>query len=202
MGSAPSFSMNTAIYDKTDKGRQEIATRSQHLAPRLRTLLLLIDGRRSEQELLANVAGLGLTETALAELLAQEFIVLSRSYAALPAVEEVVVPIETAPAVTEPALGPIAGTVQVTTAIDPVQQFQSVYNFYTQTIKSTIGLRGFTLQMKVEKAGTIVDLRELRQPYLDAVLKAKGDTVADDLRTQLDQLLGDAADAAPPGGPI
>jgi len=64
-----------------------------------------------------------------------------------------------------------------------------VYNFYTKTIKSTIGLRGFTLQMKVEKAGTIDELRALRQPYLDAVLKAKGDAVADELRAQLDQLL-------------
>jgi hypothetical protein len=183
--------MNTAIYDKTDKGRHEIATRSEHLAPRLRTLLLLIDGRRSEQELLANVAGLGLTEAALAELLAQQYIVLSRSYAALPAVDDI------APIVTAPALAPaVAGTLQATIAIDPVEQFQSVYNFYTKTIKSTIGLRGFTLQMKVEKAATIGDLRELRQPYLDAVLKAKGDAVAGDLRAQLDALLDDENSAA------
>src|SRR5471032_1213294 len=192
MGNAPTFSMNTAIYDKTDKGRNEIATRSQHLAPRLRTLLLLIDGRRSEQELLASVAGLGLTETALAELLAQGYIVLSRSYATLPAVDEVVVPLETAPAVVAPS----TGGVQAAMVVDAVQQFQSVYNFYTKTIKSRIGLRGFTLQMKVEKAASIGDLRELRQPYLDAVLKAKGDAVADELRAQLDQLLDGANDAA------
>lgn len=182
--------MNTAIYDKTDKGRTEIATRSQHLAPRLRTLLLLIDGRRSEQELLANVAGLGLTEAALADLLAQEYIVLSRSYAALPAIVDDIMPQAAAPAVIDSA----AGTAQAATPVvsmDAAQRYQSVYNFYTKTIKSTIGLRGFTLQMKVEKAGTIGDLRELRQPYLDAVLKAKGDAVAGELRAQLDRLLGD-----------
>ena len=196
MGSAPSFSMNTAIYDKTDKGRNEIATRSQQLAPRLRTLLLLIDGRRSEQELLANVAGLGLTEAALAELLAQEYIVLSRSYATLPAIADTIMPLATAPAV----IGSVAGTPQATepvVSMDAAQRYRSVYNFYTKTIKSTIGLRGFTLQMKVEKAGTIGELRELRQPYLDAVLKAKGDAVADDLRAQLDQLLDGAANASP-----
>src|SRR5471032_460158 len=135
MGNAPTFSMNTAIYDKTDKGRNEIATRSQHLAPRLRTLLLLIDGRRSEQELLANVAGLGLTDAALAELLAQEYIVLSRSYAALPAVDDIV-PLATAPAV----VGAVAGSVQATPAtvsMDAAQRYQSVYHFYTKTIKST-----------------------------------------------------------------
>lgn len=190
MGSAPSFSMNTAIYDKTDKGRTEIATRSQHLAPRLRTLLLLIDGRRSEQELLANVAGLGLTEAALAELLAQEYIVLSRSYAALPAIVDDIMPPATAPAVIDSAAGTVQAAPPVV-SMDAAQRYQSVYNFYTKTIKSTIGLRGFTLQMKVEKAGTIGDLRELRQPYLDAVLKAKGDAVADELRAQLDRLLDD-----------
>ncbi|MFD2272493.1 hypothetical protein ACFS07_18645 [Undibacterium arcticum] len=40
-------------------------------------------------------------------------------------------------------------------------------------LKSTIGLRGFTLQLKVERANTVADFRELRQPYLEAVLKAK-----------------------------
>src|SRR5471032_2600136 len=184
MGNAPTFSMNTAIYDKTDTGRNEIATRSQHLAPRLRTLLLLIDGRRSEQELLASVAG----------LLAQQYIFLSRSYAALPAVDAAL-PLETPPAV----IGAVTGTPQATPAVagmDAAQRYQALYNFYTSTIKSTIGLRGFTLQLKVEKAATLGDLRELRQPYLDAVLKAKGNAVADQLRAQLDQLLDGAYDAA------
>src|SRR5476649_2375628 len=195
MGSAPSFSMNTAIYDKTDKGRTEIATRSQQLAPRLRTLLLLIDGRRSEQELLANVAGLGLTEAALAELLAQEYIVLSRSYAALPPIGDDSMPPATAPAVITSVAGDAQASEPVV-SMDAAQRYQSVYNFYTRTIKSTIGLRGFTLQMKVEKAASIGDLRELRQLYLDAVLKAKGDAVADELRAQLDQLLDGTNDAA------
>src|SRR5471030_2511250 len=112
MGNAPTFSMNTAIYDKTDKGRNEIATRSQHLAPRLRTLLLLIDGRRSEQELLASVAGLGLSDAALAELLAEQYIVLSRSYAPPPAVGAAL------PLVTPPALtGAVTGAAQATPAV-------------------------------------------------------------------------------------
>jgi hypothetical protein len=75
--------MNTSIYDKTAKGREEIATRKYHLAPRLRTLLVLVDGHKPEEELLRNVAGLGLTVSAMQELLAQEFIVLTTTYAAL-----------------------------------------------------------------------------------------------------------------------
>jgi hypothetical protein len=46
------------------------------------TLLVLVDGHRSEEELLRNVAGLGLNHSALQELLAQDYIVLATSYVA------------------------------------------------------------------------------------------------------------------------
>ena len=177
--------MNTSIYDKTAKGREEIATRKYQLAPRLRTLLVLVDGHKPEEELLRNVAGLGLTVNALQELLAQELIVLTTSYAVLP---------ETAPASAQ-APAPVAQAEVETTSlptVSQVQQFQSVYDFYNKTIKSTMGLRGFTLQLKVEKAGTVDELRELRDPYLEAVQKAKGRDVAIQLAQQLDQLLGDS----------
>ena len=172
--------MNTSIYDKTAKGREEIAKRGHQLAPRLRTLLVLIDGRKTEEELLRNVAGLGLTAGALGELLAGEFIVLSTSYVSL---------VEAPAEAPEPEPEPVP--VQLPPAAQ-VQQFQSLYNFYNKTIKSTIGLRGFTLQLKVEKASSIDELRELRMPYLEAVQKARGNDTAAALALQLDRLLGTA----------
>jgi hypothetical protein len=168
--------MNTSIYDKTDKGREEIATRKFQLASRLRALLVLVDGRRPEEELLRNVAGIGLTQSALQELLEQGYIVLTTSYASLPEPEEA-----------EPA-EPAAPAAMAAPA-DPVQQFRSVYDFYNKTIKSTMGLRGFPLQLKVEKAGSVDELRELRAPYLEGVTKAKGRDTAALLVQQLDQLL-------------
>jgi hypothetical protein len=168
--------MNTSIYDKTAKGREEIATRKYLLASRLRTLLVLVDGQRTQEALLRNVAGLGLTDSALQELLAGGYIALAGSAAAPPM----------APA--EPLPGPAAP--------DPVQQFQSVYDFYNKTIKRTMGLRGFTLQLKVEKAGSVDELRQLRDPYVEAVQKAKGRDAAALLARQLDQLLGNDSSRA------
>ncbi|RFP10045.1 MULTISPECIES: hypothetical protein [unclassified Duganella] len=168
--------MNTSIYDKTAKGRDEIATRKYQLAPRLRSLLVLIDGRRTEEELLRNVAGLGLTGAALDELLEGGLIVLSTSYATMPAAPVA----DLAPAAVAPA-APVA--------VSQAGQFQALYEFYNKTIKSTIGLRGFTLQLKVEKASSVEELRELRMPYLDAVQRAKGNFAAATLAEQLDQLL-------------
>lgn len=66
--------MDTFIYDKTDKGREEIATRKYRIAPRMRSLLVMVDGRRPLDTLLKNIAGLGLDEDSVSALLAQDFI--------------------------------------------------------------------------------------------------------------------------------
>jgi hypothetical protein len=80
-------------------------------------------------------------------------------------------------------------------------QFHAVYNFYTHTIKSTIGLRGFALQMKVESAGSIEDFRALRAQYLEAIFKSKGPEIARSLRDRLDQLLYLGEQPPPQTGP-
>ena len=69
------------------------------------------------------------------------------------------------------------------------EQFQMLYNFFNETIKSMLGLRGFTLQLKVERAKSIDDFKILRNPYLEAVLKSKGREIARSLRDRLDMLL-------------
>lgn len=193
--------MKTSIYDKTAKGREEIATRCYQLAPRMRTLLVMVDGHRPDDELLRNVAGLGLTADAMQELLAQQFIVLSTSYntidAPLEAAEVLAAPAPAAApvaAMPTPSPLPAAPAVMAPAMPNQAEQFQALYDFYNKTIKSTIGLRGFTLQLKVEKAACVEDFRELRRPYLEAVLKAKGGELAQRLGEQLDQLLGERSD--------
>jgi hypothetical protein len=224
--------VNSYVYDKTDKGREEIATRKYHVAPKLRTLLVMIDGRHSLGDLLKNVAGMGLTEESVNELLDQQYITLvsggeaanepegpadgaSASTARLPpsaAARARLVArnraaaamksegIEGTPSALLDAAGP--STVSMEQAPEPVQaaapapvldsaaQFQALYDFYNQTIKSTLGLRGMMLQLKVEKCANVSDFAALRQPYLEAVLKARGREMALSLRDRLDQLLG------------
>jgi len=163
--------MANPIFDKTEKGREEISTRKHHLASRLRTLLLLIDGKQHTDEVLKKVAGLGLNQDNIAELLNQGFI---HPVASATAPAETSVPLPLQPASVLP---------------EGETQFEAIYHFYTQTIKSMIGLRGYGLQLKVERASSIAEFRELRQPYLEAVLKAKGSEIARSLQIRLDQLL-------------
>jgi hypothetical protein len=68
--------MTTCIYDKTDKGREEITTRKYHVPPKLRTLLVMIDGRHSLESLLKNFAVLGLSKDNVEELERQGFVAL------------------------------------------------------------------------------------------------------------------------------
>lgn len=184
------------ILDKTDKGREEIATRKYRLAPRLRTLLVLIDGKHDANDLLKKVSGLGLDEQSLTELLDSGFVhstminTLANPDSIAAELDKVSI---TEPAASynsmPPATEPVSGEQPVPEAPSHAEQYQALYNFYTETIKSTVGLRGYGLQLKVERASSIDDFRNLRQAYLDAVLKAKGNEMARSLGDRLDQLL-------------
>ena len=180
--------MNTCVYDKTDKGREEIATRKYQIPPRLRSLLVMIDGRRSLDSLLSNFSAIGVTEESIQELLREEYIA-------------VVGNAELRPAPAPPPRAPVIDALREATLPDPVihnaaptmneqERFAALYAFYNQTIKSTIGLRGVMLQLKVEKCATVDDFRALRLAYLEGVLKAKGREMALSLRERLDHLLG------------
>lgn len=81
--------MNTSIYDKTEKGREEIATRKNQLPARLRTLLVMIDGQKSADTLLQNTAALGVDEECLNALAADGFIVRTGPEEVEPAPEAV-----------------------------------------------------------------------------------------------------------------
>ncbi|HEV7929367.1 MAG TPA: hypothetical protein VGP12_04455 [Nitrosospira sp.] len=175
--------LSISIYDKTDKGREEIATRKYHLATRMRTLLLLVDGKHKTADLMQKVTGMGLTEDNFTELVNDGFI---HPIATAPGAAAQASP--HAPAGQERTPPPVSAS-GVRTMPDGQTQFEAIYHFYTETIKSTIGLRGYGLQVKVEKAGTVEELRELRRPYLEAVLKAKGNEMARGLRLRLDELL-------------
>ncbi|MGZ5834194.1 MAG: hypothetical protein ACXWKJ_20635 [Telluria sp.] len=196
------------IYDKTEKGREEIATRKYQLPPRLRTLLVMIDGRNPLDTVLRNIAGLGLNGESVNLLVANEYIHLvsggeeaanepehpaaggrPASLRRPPGVRRPH-PLQSAQAEGEAEPMPIAA--DTAAAVGEAEQYRAVYEFYNQTIKSTLGLRGFALQLKVEKAANLEAFRELRTPYLEAVFKAKGAELARSLRDRLDSLLGGA----------
>lgn len=188
--------MSTTIYDKTDKGREELSTRKYQLAPRSRSLLVLVDGKQTVADLLKKIVGLGLNQQSIQDLFDQEFIAISQSIAQ----SSVAVP-TIAPAAQETEDELVSDTLPVLDATskpilvisenpeENARRFQELSKFFNETIKSTLGFRGFTLQLKVERAANIQEFEDLRNIYIEAILKAKGKDVARSLRDRLDQLL-------------
>jgi hypothetical protein len=198
------------IYDKTDKGRDEIATRKYHLTARLRALLVMIDGVRPLEALTKNFGAMGLSEDSVTELLKDEFILLVSKGEPVPGSDAAQNAALTARARQLARREASAGlhheddaahadegpaTIQAAPEMTVAQRHMALQDFYTQTIKSTLGLRGMMLQLKVEKCTGIEDFRQLRDVYVEAVLKAKGREMALSLSHRLDQLLNIESDA-------
>jgi len=159
--------MLNIIFDKTDKGREEIISRKYRLAGRLRTLLVLVDGKQTSEGLLSKVSALGLSQASIDELEHLGFI--QRQGATVP----------------------VSNTLDDSqnSQINTIELFQVLYDFYTETIKQNLGLRGYNIQFIVERATTLQDFHDLRAPFLDAINKAQSEQKALELRDQLDELL-------------
>jgi hypothetical protein len=197
--------MSTTIYDKTDKGREELSTRKYQLAPRSRSLLVLVDGKQTAADLLKKIAGLGLNQQSIQELLDQEFIAVSQNgtLSATP-------PISAAPE--SEATAEVESSADATPIVEiqskPIlmisdnaeenaNRFQALSKFFNETIKSTLGFRGFSLQLKVERISNLQEFEDLRNVYIEAVMNAKGKDVARGLRDRLDHLLYAELDVSP-----
>jgi hypothetical protein len=162
------------IWIKTDAGRAEMQSRALVKERAQRTLLLLIDGVKPDELLLASVAGtqpddfntlqaLGLIMPAQGGPRGA----LTRGASTAPAPLDILVDstpaAPTAPMPLEPA-----------DAID----YPKFTATLTQLISKELGLRGFTLTLAVEKAGTIQELQAVAQRTLDQIRDRKGEATA------------------------
>ncbi|MES1162609.1 MAG: hypothetical protein ABUL50_06065 [Rhizobacter sp.] len=126
-----------------------------------RNLLLVIDGIKTEDMLLANLAGISADDFAALQslgLIAPVAAPSSRSGAA---------PSGRGAA---PAASPAA---------DPVPlDYAQFTEALTQMISKELGLRGFVLTLAVEKASTIEELQAVAQRTLAQIAERKGEAVA------------------------
>ena len=74
----------SVIYQKSAKGSQAIATRDHALTPKLRSMLILVDGTRGYEELVKLSSMLGDTEQLLSQLLDEGYVEPSAQAAAAP----------------------------------------------------------------------------------------------------------------------
>lgn len=172
------------IYRKTEAGQEEIRTRARKLEHKLRALLLIVNGERQQSELLAQVSGMGVGPDALDTLLSLGLIETTEVGAGAAAATPPAATGTTVPAA--PALAAALATAHEGDA------YRQLYHFYTDVIGHHLGLRGYVLQVKVEKASSVGELAALRDMLGLALQKAKGELTARAIIEQLDQLLASA----------
>lgn len=158
------------IWAKTEAGRAEMQTKALIKERVQRNLLLLIDGQKSEEMLLANLSGVTRDDFATLQMLG-----LIEPVAGKAGTRPAAAPAAAAPAAAAPAAAPEA------------QEFdyRTFTATLTQLISKELGLRGFTLTLAVEKAGTIEELRDVAERALTQIRERKGDATADAARKSL-----------------
>jgi hypothetical protein len=137
-----------SLFRKTAKGQTEIETRAHRLTPRLRALLILVDGKRDTAALGGLVQQ---AEDLLAELLAQGFV------EALP---EAVAPPPPAPpvrpAVPAPAAAPAAAPPAATSG-----DFDTLRRNAVRALNDALGPAAESLAIRIERARSMAELRPL-----------------------------------------
>jgi len=141
-----------------------------------RNLLLLIDGHKSEEMLLANVVGIKADDfTALEAMgLIEPLATPSRSGGSRPSAFTAGAPAPAAPA---------AAPAQAVES-EPLD-YARFTETLTQIISKELGLRGFTLTLAIEKAGTTQELMDVARRAIDQIRERKGAPAAEAARRSL-----------------
>ncbi len=165
-------------YGKTELGRAELRARRVPLNPKLRALLVMIDGKQTIDDYLEKLQGFSIDKEAFAELLNMGLIEAKGAQV-----------VDPAPTIAAPVTAIAVADAPVPPATAGSERLSQIYDFYNSTIRDIIGLRGFMLQLDVEKATTLEDYRALRERFLSAVTRASTEAVTRSLKHELDRLL-------------
>lgn len=161
------------MWCKTEAGRNEIQQRTRKLPAGLRSILLLVDGQRSDDELRTLMSGLHAPDDAL-QLLAADGLIERRSGASS---------LLAAIAVPAGGAGAHAGT------MTPAERYHLLYTRITDDIRAHIGLKGYFLQLKVERCADADELAALLPDIATSLTKARDHTFAtrwlEDVRASL-----------------
>ena len=150
-------------YCKTEAGKQEIQDRGRKLPASLRSLLLMVDGQRDHGQLRELMKGLHAPDDALEQLAAMGLVKRD----------------EPAPDVSAPSAGtplaPLPGEVKLPADFG---RYRSLYEIVSDTVRRHLGLKGYFMQLKVEKCADVDQLLALLPEIATALTKAKDHTFA------------------------
>lgn len=146
----------STTHRKTAKGQTEVETRANRLQPRLRQVLILVDGRRSDEEFAKMLPG---APELLAELEAGQF------------VEVVAMSLDQA--APRPAPPPLAPP-------PPPRTFEQRRGAAVRNFIDLVGPMSEALAIKMERTTTLAELRPLLEVARSIIANARGAQAAAD----------------------
>ncbi len=171
--------VDNLTFEKTEAGADEVRARSRKLPPRLRTMLIMVDGATPLSQLQNAALTLGAPADFLQALLEQGLI--RQREAARAAEMSIDVDLEqVATTLTPPALS----------AATEGERFRAAQKFMNDSAVDALGFRAFFFTLKLEKCFTTADLRALLPEYQKALAKSSGESAASVLTERAAQLLG------------
>lgn len=153
------------IYAKTEEGIREVKERKLSLPIALRSLLIMIDGKSTVAEVLERARALGVDEESILAL-ARAGLVAKRFSAP------------------SDATGPAAS---VPRTEDEAQRFVALQRRLSDLINQHLGLRGYLLIMRLERASNLRDLHDLLPDVAKALVKRIGMEAATPIVAELEQ---------------
>lgn len=152
------------LYYKTDAGKQEIQDRGRKLPASLRSLLLMVDGQRDQAQLRDLMTGLRVPDDALEQLLVMGLVKRDQPVAPASSVAHSLA-----------AAAPLPGEVQLPADFG---RYRRLYEIVTDTVRRHMGLKGYFIQLKIEKCADVDALLALLPEIATALTKAKDHTFA------------------------
>ena len=152
--------MPSTVLVKTLAGQQLLKDRHGALTPRQRSAFILFDGKRTVADVLAATAAMGITEADI-QAMRDLGVLAPQGQESAPA------PAPAVEAVAAPAPGGVPETGR-----SMMQRFQDAYPVATE-LTAGLGLRGFRLNLAVERAMNYEALAALAPQIREAVGEAK-----------------------------
>jgi len=141
---------------KTETGQRVLKDRSVPLTPRQRSVFILLDGKKSLEEVLAATAPAGVTRADIDHLFELGLVASDAA------------PVAAVPAAGAGAAAAEAAPAAATGARSPQDRYAAAYPLAIQ-LTSALGLRGFRLNLAVEAATSYEQLLEVGPRIREAV---------------------------------
>jgi hypothetical protein len=171
------------IYRKTEKGQAEIETRAYRLVPRMRSALIMVDGRRTDEELRKLIAAQ--PDECLGSLIAEGFIEPAHGRVSAP----VAAPVATVDLVLEPV--PEAGVPSrhadpVSSLPPTVRPFEETRRLAVRLVNDALGPMAETIAVKMERSRSNDELRPLLHTARRLIGNARGGRSAEEFAARID----------------